>query len=195
MKKYSLSRFIEFIRINFYAFNDDIAAIPHVLLFDCDRTFLDDRPQIIRFVWLNNTCQSFYSWWRHQMETFSALLAICAGNSPVPGEFPAQRPATRSFDVYFYLRPNKRLSKQSLGWWFETLSPPWWRHRNGIYRYVHMCVLWCKCSLRLGQQPRFYRMSTKIHLSWTGHIHLKHCSYVNIFIMFLYVLPDVFLQH
>ena len=30
------------------------------------------------------------------METFSALLAICAGNSPVPGEFPAQRPVTRS---------------------------------------------------------------------------------------------------
>ena len=28
------------------------------------------------------------SWWRHQMETFSALLAFCAGNSPVPGEFP-----------------------------------------------------------------------------------------------------------
>ena len=27
-------------------------------------------------------------WWRHQRETFSALLAICAGNSPVPGEFP-----------------------------------------------------------------------------------------------------------
>ena len=38
-------------------------------------------------------------WWRHQMETFSALLAICAGNSPVHGEFPAQRPVTRSFDV------------------------------------------------------------------------------------------------
>ena len=34
------------------------------------------------------------------METFSALLAICAGNSPVPGEFPAQRPVTRSFDVF-----------------------------------------------------------------------------------------------
>ena len=57
------------------------------------------------------------------METFSALLAICAGNSPVPGEFPTQRPVTRSFDVYFDLRPNKRLSKQSRGWWFETLSP------------------------------------------------------------------------
>ena len=41
-----------------------------------------------------------YAWWRHQMETFSALLAICAGNSPVTGEFPAQRPVTRSFYVF-----------------------------------------------------------------------------------------------
>ena len=43
---------------------------------------------------------------------FSALLAICAGNSPVTGEFPAQRPVTRSFDIFFDLRLNKRLSKQ-----------------------------------------------------------------------------------
>ena len=47
------------------------------------------------------------------METFSALLAICAGNTPVPGEFPAQGPVTRSFDVFFDLRLNKRLTKQS----------------------------------------------------------------------------------
>ena len=33
------------------------------------------------------------------METFSALLAICAGNSPVTGEFPAQSLVTQSFDV------------------------------------------------------------------------------------------------
>ena len=51
-------------------------------------------------------------WWRHQMETFAALLALCAGNSPVAGEFPAQRPVTRSFDVFFDLRLYKRLSKQ-----------------------------------------------------------------------------------
>ena len=70
------------------------------------------------------------TWWRHQMETFSALLAICAGNSPVPGEFPAQMPVTRSFDVFFYLRLNKRLSKQSWGWRFETLSCSLWRHCN-----------------------------------------------------------------
>ena len=46
------------------------------------------------------------------METFSALLAICAGNSPVIGEFLAQRPMTRSFDVFFDLRLNKRLGNK-----------------------------------------------------------------------------------
>ena len=40
-------------------------------------------------------------WWRHQIETFSALLAFCAGNSPVTGEFPAQSAVTRSFDIFF----------------------------------------------------------------------------------------------
>ena len=49
------------------------------------------------------------------METFSALMAICVGNSPVTGEFPAQRPVTRSFDVFFDLRLNKRLSKTIVG--------------------------------------------------------------------------------
>ena len=42
------------------------------------------------------------------METFSALLALCAGNSLVTGEFPAQRPVTRSFDVFFDVHLNKR---------------------------------------------------------------------------------------
>ena len=70
------------------------------------------------------------TWWRHQMEAFSALLALCAGNSPVTGEFPAQKPVTRSFDVFFDLRLIKRLSKHSKGWWFETLLRPLWRHCN-----------------------------------------------------------------
>ena len=43
------------------------------------------------------------TWWRHQKETFSALLALCVGNSPVTGELPAQRPVTWSFDVFFDL--------------------------------------------------------------------------------------------
>ena len=64
------------------------------------------------------------------MEAFSALLAICAGNLPVPGEFPAHRPVTRSFDVFFELHLNQRLSKQSWGWWFDTLPRPLWRDCN-----------------------------------------------------------------
>ena len=52
-------------------------------------------------------------WWRHQIETFSALLTLCAGDSPVTGEFPSQRPVMRSFDVFFNLCLNERLSKQS----------------------------------------------------------------------------------
>ena len=72
----------------------------------------------------------FSTWWRHQMETFSALLAICVGNSPVTGEFPTQRPVTLSFDVFFDLCLNKCLSKQSWGWWFEMSSCPLWRHCN-----------------------------------------------------------------
>ena len=74
----------------------------------------------------SNTC----TWWRHQMETFSTLLTIRAGNSPVPDEFPTQRPVMQSFHVYLDLCPNKRLSKQSWGWWFETPSRPLWRHHN-----------------------------------------------------------------
>ena len=73
---------------------------------------------------------SLNAWRRHQMETISSLLALCAWNSPVNGEFPSQRPATRSLGVFFDLRPNKRLSKQSWCWWFETLSCPLWRQRN-----------------------------------------------------------------
>ena len=71
------------------------------------------------------------AWWRLQMETYSALLATCAGNSPVTGELPAQRPVTQSFDVFFYMCLNKRLSKQWCGWWFGTPSHTLWRHYNG----------------------------------------------------------------
>ena len=73
------------------------------------------------------------TWWRHQMETFPALLAICAGKSPVTGEVPAQRPVTRTFDVFFDLRLNKRLSKQSWGWWFETPPRSLWHHCNASH--------------------------------------------------------------
>ena len=57
------------------------------------------------------------------MEAFSALLALCVGNSPATGEFPSQRPVTRSFYIFFDLRLNKWLSKQSRRRWLK-------RHRT-----------------------------------------------------------------
>ena len=51
--------------------------------------------------------------WRHQMETFAGLLALWVGKSPVTGEFPSQKPVTRSFDFFFDLRLIKRLNKHS----------------------------------------------------------------------------------
>ena len=63
---------------------------------------------------------------------FRVTGPLC-GEFTGPGEFPTQSPVTRSFDVYFDLRLNKRLNKQSRGWWFETLSRPFWRHRNVLW--------------------------------------------------------------
>ena len=69
-------------------------------------------------------------WWYNQMETVSALLALCAGNSMIIGEFPSQRPSTRSFGVFFDLRLDKRLSKQSRCRTFERESRSLWRYCN-----------------------------------------------------------------
>ena len=69
------------------------------------------------------------------------------GNSPVLGEFPAQRPVTRSFDVCFDLRLNKRLSKESWSWWFETLSCPSWRHCNDKFPFNLTLQNSVKCRL------------------------------------------------
>ena len=103
------------------------------------------------------------------METFSALLAICVGNSLVPGEFPTQRPVTLSFDVFFDLHLNKRLSKQSWGWCFEMPSCPLWCHLNGqsltlhlIYMSIYMRpILEC---LNITITTSFY--CNKITVSW-----------------------------
>ena len=69
------------------------------------------------------------------METFPALLALCAGNSPVTGEFPTQRPVTRSFGVFYDLGLNKWLSKQS---WAGDLR----RHR--AHHGVIVMMEWSK---------------------------------------------------
>ena len=60
---------------------------------------------------------------------FRVTGPLC-GEFTGPGEFPRQRPVTRSFDVVFDLRLNKRLSKQPWDWWFETPSWSLWRQCN-----------------------------------------------------------------
>ena len=111
-----------------------------------------------------NLSPLYTSWRRHQMEAFPALLAICAGNSPVPGEFPTQRPETRSFDVFFDLRPIKRLSKHWWCWWFETPSCPLWRHGN-----VHTRTLCWKFSS--APYLLFNKNSDRKRLPWLQSIY------------------------
>ena len=85
---------------------------------------------------------------------------VCSGNSPVTGEFPAQMPVTRSFDVFFDLRLNKRLSKQAWGWWLETPSRPLCRHCNDL-------------TFRSWQTAILYEQSWKIHFISTLHPSLS----------------------
>ena len=115
-----------------------------------------------------------FSWWRHQLETYSALLGICAGNSPVTGDFPAQRPVTRSFDVFFDRRLIKRLSKQSRGWWFQTPSRPLWPHCNDA---CYCCLLinypavrWCEANISDYNSLQRSRISRKhiLQCRWGG---------------------------
>ena len=104
-----------------------------------------------------------FSLWRHQMETFSALLVVCAWNSPVTGEFTAQRPVTRSFDVFFDLRLNKRLSKQWWGWWFETSL---WGHCNEklkIVSYIWEMIMTVDHTIRW-YLVKYYAMRSIIEL-------------------------------
>ena len=115
----------------------------------------------IRVLFRYNETKYHMMWW-HMMTssngTFHALLALCARNPPVRGEFLAQRPVARSFDVFFDLRPNKRLSKHSWGWWFETLSRSLWRHCDDRYTFyflpvtasqivsnVYLLLVWTSC--------------------------------------------------
>ena len=115
------------------------------------------------------------SWWCHQMETFSGLLAICAGNYSLPGEFPAQRPVTWSFDVFFDLRLNKRLSKQSWGWWFEMLPHPLWHHSNVLMRFpVRKCFMFIHISLKFVSKGPTDKKKSVLECLW-AKTRRNHC--------------------
>ena len=92
------------------------------------------------------------SWWRHQMETFYAVLTLCEGNPPVRGRFTSQRPVTQSFEVFLDLRLNKWLSKQSNRRWSETPSCSLWRHRNVWY----IAISYLQTEMLTFEIPRSY---------------------------------------
>ena len=109
--------------------------------------------------------------WKH----FWLLLAICAVKSPVTGDFPSQRPVTQGFDVFFDLHLNKRFSKPSWGWRFETPSHPLWRHSNGVLdtpRETHksslpLCYLLSKTP---NKRPMSKHPDSKVHGTNMGPI-------------------------
>ena len=106
------------------------------------------------------------------METFSALLTICAGNSPVTSEVPTQRPVKPSFDVFFDLCLNRRLSKQWWGWWFEMPSCPSWCHCND---YVFMGFIYPYSSGLLRWQWRSYDIvPVPSEKAWSLHVNTSH---------------------
>ena len=107
---------------------------------------------------------------------FRVTGPLC-GDSPVTGEFPSQRPVTRSFDVFFHLRLNKWLSEQSWGWWSETLSRSLWRHCNvkdskrwGLIDRTRVFAFWWCLVLSNS-------LILMVYFVVNGHSH--HCPRVN----------------
>ena len=116
--------------------------------------------------------------WCHQMKTFSASLTLCAGNSLVTGEFPSQRPVTRSFDVFCDLYLNKQLSKHSWGWWSDyevslmpRTDPAMHYPTNWINTHVAMVALINYMVSQNTYQPSCYmvviRHVNKLRISMT----------------------------
>ena len=132
---------------------------------------------ILRILW-NHIFPSMVC--RHAMID-SHMMTSSNGNifrdtGPLCGEFTGHR----SFDVFFDLHLNRRLSKQSWGWWFETPSCPLWRHRNEVLNYANplydvatIChqVRW----LRWGH-PSIFHTATSL-LIWHEMFCVRDISY------------------
>ena len=113
------------------------------------------------------------TWWRHQMETLSALLALCAENPPVIDEFPHKRPVTWSFDVFFDQGLNIQLSKQSRSRGFATPLHSLQHHcdekqrlrhlkplnKQSNFRLFHM--LWTSCEVAEIYDPNFHHFTRR----------------------------------
>ena len=93
-----------------------------------------------RIIWSNNGML----YWHIYMSLGLKQFMMTSSNGNIfrwPVNSPHKWPVTRSFDVFFDLRLNKHLSKQSWGWWFETLSRPLWRHCNVTLKAIKQYLL------------------------------------------------------
>ena len=106
------------------------------------------------YSWVNKSCvDKFVQWYNNGSNghLFYVGVDLMMRRSMLPihddvikwKHFPRYWPFVRGFDVFFDLRPDKRLSKQSRGWWFETPSHSLWRHRNVLCFPMGICVLRC----------------------------------------------------
>ena len=114
-------------------------------------------------------CVNGQSWWHHEMASFSVLLALCVGNSPVTGKFPSQRPVTQGFEVFFDLCLNKQLRKQSWGRWFETPLHPLRRHSNVSRNHTQ----------ETSQSAPILQVRSLMHI----YFFLHHCNDMQFYVM------------
>ena len=125
------------------------------------------------------------------METFTTLLALCAGNSPVTGEFPTQRTVTQNFDIFLYLRLNKRLSKQCQKIWLflgrQYFQKYFSKIHCGAFGFKFQCPL-----LLVLPKPLKIDITGQWHLSFVTRCanRLARHGHSNISIM-----PNVICQH
>ena len=128
-----------------------------------------------------------HPWWRHQMKTFSVLLAVCEGNPPVTGGFPShKRPVTWSFAIFFDVGMGNRLSKQSKCGWFETPWPSLWRH--SIERNNRYSIITCKATeMPAGDYVNFSVPAVEIvftHIDWKqGSCLLTGLTWIRAWVM------------
>ena len=102
------------------------------------------------------------------------IFRVCEGNPPISGDLRSHRPATHGFRVFFDLPLNKRLSKHSWCWWFETPASSLWRYCNdndvNMAKSIRVAkfLLWIRQYVSTANLP-----DALMHLSYW---HLKHLS-------------------
>ena len=128
-------------------------TLNHIIVVQCGEGFRIDIWRLFSIGNYNTSHNKYTSMMTSSNGDIFHVTDLLCGEFTGPGEFPAQRPMTRSFDIFFDLCLNERLSELSWGWWFET---PSWRHCNGL-------AVVNACTPITTVVQRFYNLSVPIH--------------------------------